>query len=177
MLTRALHIQRICEDIAYKEVPVLNCFWNFTTQKKHFSLLNSDTTGDLAIIGAGFTGISAAYHPAQKKMSVVLLNAETQMFGVTGRKGGFCCIGGGKASDAFLDQKFGKPERFLYRQAHPEAIVLVSRLLKTNEIDADRHSNGETQLVHRPKDVEAMVDDEHTIRETYGVNSVFHRKE
>ena len=102
---------------------------------------------------------------------------EAPMFGATGRNGGFCCLGGSKASDAFLDQKFGKSERLLYRRAEAEAIALVSRLLKTNRIDADRHSDGETLMAHRPKDVEAMMNDKHTIRENYGVDPIFHPKE
>ena len=97
------------------------------------------------------------------------------MFGATGRNGGFCCLGGSKASDAYLDQKFGKPERLLYRKA--EAVALVSRLLKTNQIDADRHSDGETLMAHRPKDVEAMMNEKNTIRENYGVDPVFYPKE
>ena len=75
---------------------------------------------------------------------------EAPMFGATGRNRGFCCLGGSKASDAFLDQKFGKSERLLYRRADAEAVVLVRRLLKINRIDADRHSDGETLLTHRP---------------------------
>ena len=99
------------------------------------------------------------------------------MFGATGRNGGLCCLGGSKASDAFLDQKFGKSERLLYRRAEAEAVALVSHLLKTNRIDADRHSDGETLMAHRPKDVEAMMNDKHTIRENYGVDPIFHPKE
>ncbi len=99
------------------------------------------------------------------------------MFGATRRNGGFCCLGGSKASVAYLDQKFGKPERLLYRKAEAEAVALVSRLLKTNQIDADRHSDGETLMAHRPKDVEAMMNEKNTIRENYGVDPVFYPKE
>ena len=53
------------------------------------------------------------------------------MFGATGRNGGFCCLGGGKASDNRLDRLFGKDERLLYRAAEKEAVTLVIRFSVT----------------------------------------------
>ena len=43
---------------------------------------------DVCIIGAGFTGISAALELADKGMSVVVLEAERIGFGASGRNGG-----------------------------------------------------------------------------------------
>ena len=104
-------MKRIFEDIAYTGAPVQNCFWNVTAPSREFQTLGADQSCDVAIVGAGFTGISAAYHLAQNGVSVILLDAETPLFGATGRNGGFCCLGGSKASDAGLDRLFGKDER------------------------------------------------------------------
>ena len=170
-------MKRIFEDIAYTGAPVQNCFWNVTAPSREFQTLGADQSCDVAIVGAGFTGISAAYHLAKNGVSVILLDAETPLFGATGRNGGFCCLGGSKASDAGLDRLFGKDERLLFRQAEKEAVGLVRGLLNTNAIDADTHSSGETQLAHRPKDSAEMAETKATILENYGVEATYHPKE
>ena len=50
-------------------------------------------------------------------------------------------------------------------------------LLRTNQIDADRHFQVETRLAYRTKDVEAMMNDKGIIHENYWVDAVFHLKE
>jgi glycine/D-amino acid oxidase-like deaminating enzyme len=53
--------------------------------------LEGDVEADLAIIGAGFTGLWAAVQAKQERRDreVVLLDAETAGFGASGRNGGF----------------------------------------------------------------------------------------
>jgi gamma-glutamylputrescine oxidase len=50
--------------------------------------LDTDVTADVAIIGAGITGCSAALHLAERGYKVALLDAETIGFGASGRNGG-----------------------------------------------------------------------------------------
>ncbi len=50
--------------------------------------LYGETTADVCIIGAGFTGLSAARHLAEKGMDVVVLDAHRAGFGASGRNGG-----------------------------------------------------------------------------------------
>src|SRR5579862_2972380 len=45
-------------------------------------------TADLCIIGAGYTGLSAALHAAETGARVILLEAERVGFGASGRNGG-----------------------------------------------------------------------------------------
>ena len=44
---------------------------------------------DLAIVGGGFSGLSAALHAAEKGLSVAVLEAEVIAWGATGRNAGF----------------------------------------------------------------------------------------
>ena len=48
---------------------------------------------DVVVIGAGFTGLSAALELAESGYRVVVLEAETVGFGATGRNGGQICTG------------------------------------------------------------------------------------
>ena len=61
---------------------------------------------DVCIIGAGFTGISAALELADKGMSVVVLEAERIGFGASGRNGGQIVNGYSRDFDT-LERRFG----------------------------------------------------------------------
>lgn len=50
--------------------------------------LTGHTTADVCIIGAGYTGLSAALHMAQAGLDVVVLEASRAGFGASGRNGG-----------------------------------------------------------------------------------------
>ncbi len=50
--------------------------------------LSADMECDLAIVGAGFTGLSAALHAARERSSVVVLEASEPGWGASGRNGG-----------------------------------------------------------------------------------------
>ena len=57
--------------------------------------LEGDVTADVAIIGAGYTGLSAAYHLANvDQLDVRVLEAGAPGWGASGRNGGHCCFGG-----------------------------------------------------------------------------------
>ena len=51
--------------------------------------LAADVKADVVIIGAGFTGLSAACHLARHDISAIVLEAKTVGFGASGRNGGF----------------------------------------------------------------------------------------
>ena len=50
--------------------------------------LDTDIAVDVAIIGGGFTGLSAALHTAEKGLSVAVVEAHRVGFGASGRNGG-----------------------------------------------------------------------------------------
>lgn len=54
--------------------------------------LQGDTTADVAIIGAGFTGLWAAWYlkQAQPDLNVLVIEKEFAGFGASGRNGGWC---------------------------------------------------------------------------------------
>lgn len=54
--------------------------------------LDGDTTADVAVVGAGFTGLWTAYYllRADPSRHVVVLESQTAGFGASGRNGGWC---------------------------------------------------------------------------------------
>ncbi|SDF10124.1 NAD(P)/FAD-dependent oxidoreductase [Sulfitobacter delicatus] len=164
-------MKRIYPDFAYSEAPRANCWWDETCDAPERPSLQGDARADVVIIGGGFTGLNAALHLAQAGVQATVLEAERVGFGASGRNGGFCCLGGGMLEDAALDRKFGRDERLAWRQAEVAAIQQVEEFIAARAIDVDRHSQGETQLAHRPRDFDEMRDKLAYYAENYGVEA------
>ena len=55
--------------------------------------LNGDVAADVCVVGAGYTGLSAALNLAERGYSVVLLEDARIGWGASGRNGGQICTG------------------------------------------------------------------------------------
>ena len=76
--------------------------------------LYGHTEADVCVIGAGFTGLSAALNLAKQGFSVVVLDAHRVGFGASGRNGGQVCSGYNK-SQTWLAKSLGDaPARALW---------------------------------------------------------------
>ncbi len=162
-------MRRIFSDYAYGDGPRDGCWWDETCDMPEFGALQGDLRCDVVVIGGGFTGLSAALHLAQGGASVVLLEAQRIGWGASGRNGGFCCLGGAKASDAFLDRSFGRAGRLEWHRAEMAAVKLVDNLIAEHGLEVDRHSHGETVLAHRARDVAGLQSQVASVVENYGV--------
>lgn len=162
-------LDRIWEPQAYGAAPIADCWWADTAAIGHWPALAGDTQTDVAVIGAGFTGLSAALNLAEAGLGVTVLEAQQPFWGASGRNGGFCCLGGAKAGFVDMVRMFGKEEARGYCRAERAAVDHVAELLERLDLDVDRHSDGETQLAHRPRDFAALRDSVDHIRDVYGV--------
>ena len=170
-------MRRIFAKHAYSDDRILGNYWSDTVSDEALKRLQlkGAQKADVAIIGAGFTGLSAALALAEAGVSVKVLDAGFPGWGASGRNGGFCCLGGAKASDTMLDRQHGKPARLAYRRAEVAAVQHVANLINTHSIQADIHSNGETQLAHKASI--RFDDDARAIEESYGVTPTLHSKQ
>lgn len=164
-------MKRIYPAFAYSEAPRAGCWWDETCAAPDRKAQQGDAQADVVIIGGGFTGLNAALHLAQAGVGATVLEAERVGFGASGRNGGFCCLGGGMLDDAALDRKFGREERLGWRQAELAAIRQVEDFITIRGVDVDRHSQGETQLAHRPRDFDEMRGKLDYYAENYGVTA------
>ncbi len=99
-----------------------------------FDLLKGRTKADVCVIGAGYTGLSAALHLAEAGLDVVLLEAHRVGFGASGRNGGQ--LGSGQRQDQeTLEKMVGRDDaRHLWRLGE-EAKDLVKDLVARHQID------------------------------------------
>lgn len=149
-------MKRIFPAYTYGPGPRAGCWWDETVPAPDWPVHDGDLSVDVAIVGGGFTGMSAALHLAQQGVSVAVFEAETPGWGASGRNGGFCCKGGSKLGHAALARRYGDAAAEAYAQAEVDAVALVAELLASLGIQADVHSQGETQLAHTPRAMEAL---------------------
>ncbi|ASP19971.1 gamma-glutamylputrescine oxidoreductase [Antarctobacter heliothermus] len=158
---------RLFEPAAYG--PQGPCFWADTVPPQSWPQLESGQSRDVAVIGGGFTGLNAALRLSQAGVSVTVLEAEHAGWGASGRNGGFCCLGGSKAPDALLRNRFGPDAPLQWAKAEMAAVDHVGTLIDRHRWDVDRHSQGETLLAHKPRAFERLKTEVEDIAKTYGV--------
>lgn len=164
-------MKRIYGGFAYSDAPRAGCWWDETCAVPDRPALDGDHQCDVAIVGGGFTGISAALHLARAGVGATVLERRYVGWGASGRNGGFCCLGGGMLDNAALDKNFGRAERDAWRQSEMAAIRLVEDLINRHGIEVDRHSDGETQFAHRPRDFEGFRKEVGFYDESYGLEA------
>lgn len=110
---------------------------------------------DVAIIGAGLTGLSAARTLAKRGKSVLVLDAQAPGMGASSRNGGM--VGGGhRMSLPLMEARFGKDiATGLLREAHIESSVFVKTLMHEEAIECDYSETGRFRAFWRPEEYEA----------------------
>lgn len=163
---------RLFEPAAYG--PQGQCFWADTVPPDNWPQLDAGQNCDVAVIGGGFTGLNAALRLAQNGASITVLEADHAGWGASGRNGGFCCLGGAKAPDALLRNRFGPDAPRQWATTEKAAVAHVGELIDGHRWDVDRHSQGETLLAHKSRAFETLQTGAEDIAETYGVTPVVH---
>ncbi len=166
-------LDRIFNEYAYGDGPRAGCWWDETCELPTVPNLEGDLDVDVAVIGGGFSGICAALRLAEQGTRVAVLEANDFGWGASGRNGGFCCLGGGIAEDKDLDALHGREARLAFRRAEKQAVEKVAVFVRKKSLDVDQHSQGETKLAHRPKDVVRLLRSAKSIVENYNVEPEF----
>lgn len=118
--------------------------------------LAGDTRADVAIIGGGATGLSAALHLAQRGASVVLVEAARIGHGASGRNGGQI-IPGLRQGAADLMENFGETRGAALFHLALSARGLVVDLVARHGIDCDLALTGHLTTAVRPRDLDGFA--------------------
>jgi glycine/D-amino acid oxidase-like deaminating enzyme len=105
---------------------------------------------DVAIIGAGFTGLSAALSLARGGASVAVFDSHTIGWGASSRNGGMA-LTGLKLPTATLISRYGKEATARMYAASLESIDFVEKLLREENIGCDFARRGHLEVACKPK--------------------------
>lgn len=101
-----------------------------------FEKLTEDMSVDVAIVGAGITGITAAYLLVKQGVKVAILEAGSVLNGTTGHTTAKITAQHGLIYDELI-QHFGEDAARLYYQSHAEAIAFIQDTAVHHNIDCD----------------------------------------
>ncbi len=124
---------------------------------------------DVLVVGAGFTGMSAAMTLARAGRSVVVLEKEVLGFGASTRNGGM--IGGGhRVAFDDVSRKYGDQVAAAVLGEGKLAPAYTTDLIKHEGIDCDFVRCGRFRGAWRPRDYETIARETEILRKRLGVH-------
>jgi glycine/D-amino acid oxidase-like deaminating enzyme len=146
-----------------------NSLWMSTAVPlRAFPQLAGEIQADVVIIGAGYTGLSAAHHIAKSGLTPVVLEANRPGWGASGRNGGVITA---KFRQSFrgIDAAHGRAmARRMYEIAH-ESVEIVEELVSEFDITAARLTRtGQVKAAHNRATLEAAIDEAEWMKREMG---------
>ena len=118
--------------------------------------LDSDERCEVAIIGGGYTGLSAALHLSRLGIESRVLEAGHLGWGASGRNAGFCGIGATSLSLSRMLRRYGLEETRRFYRSQVEAVELVRSLVEEEGIDAEVTGEEELEVAHSKRAFEHL---------------------
>ncbi|MDA1099267.1 MAG: FAD-dependent oxidoreductase [Proteobacteria bacterium] len=135
-------------QVSYPKLKLPPSLWAATaTPAPDTPALDGDARADVAVVGGGFTGLSAALHLAQAGAAVAVLEGAEPGWGASGRNGGQV-IPGLKADPREILARFGPENGEAMVRASGAAADLVFDLIARHGIDCDGRQTGWIQAAH-----------------------------
>ena len=135
-----------------------------------FEPLKGETKADVCIVGAGYTGLSAALHLAKAGLDVVVVDAHRVGFGASGRNGGQLGSGQRMEQDG-LEKLMGVSDAAKLWQLGEASKNLVKDLIKTHNIDC-QYKPGVAHTASAKSDVKHLHDYAEKLQHDYGYDEI-----
>ena len=137
-------------------MPKQQVYWHTTVQMPDDSnLIPPPDKVDVAIIGGGFTGLSAARTLAKRGVRVAVLEANTIGWGASSRNGGMT-LTGLKPSMHTVIKKYGRDVARRLFQCSLESVDTVEQVVKEENIDCGFARRGHLLVANKPKHYDAL---------------------
>jgi glycine/D-amino acid oxidase-like deaminating enzyme len=122
---------------------------------------------DVAIVGAGYTGLSAARQLARAGAAVVVLEAERIGFGASSRNAGQV-LAGLKLDPAVLVARYGEAQARRFFEISLEAIDALERLIAAENIACEYEQVGHLQAAAKPSHLSAFREEQALLARVFG---------
>jgi len=122
---------------------------------------------EVAVVGAGLTGLSAALHLARKGARVEVFESESVGWGASGRNGGMATTGLSIGFRTAID-RYGLEAAKAYFLAYDDAIDTVEKLVGEEGIDCDFARTGKLTLAAKPAHLEGLRKSQQALADSLG---------
>ena len=167
-------IKRLYDDNLYRYSEPQPSYWEATAQDVQVQAppLEGDQSCDVAIIGGGYTGLSAALHLARDySTDVRVLEAGHIGWGASGRNGGFCSMGGVGVERKKLVRMVGLDNVREYSRSQVEGVELVREISSSEGIDYEENGSAELEVAHLPRAFELLQEDHDLLTRELGISA------
>jgi glycine/D-amino acid oxidase-like deaminating enzyme len=114
--------------------------------------LDGDSKTDVAIVGAGYCGLSAALHLAEAGTRVIVLEAREPGWGASGRNAGHCTPDWTYHTPDAVAAKFGRDYGERLNDLQSGAGAFVFNLIRKHGIECDARQRGTISVVRQGND-------------------------
>ena len=152
-------------------------YWEATAGRPRLKGMSLEGTQscDVAIIGGGYTGLSAAFHLARDYyVDVRVLEAGHIGWGASGRNGGFCTIGATGLSLKSQVSKFGIDETRRFYQSQMDAVNLVRDLGIEEDINFRLQGDAEFVVADSRSHFSALKHEAEMLKSQFGIGVEIH---
>jgi glycine/D-amino acid oxidase-like deaminating enzyme len=140
-------------------MPKQKIYWHTTVQMPNDSdLVPLPDKVEVAVIGGGYTGLSAARTLAKQGVRVAVLEANTIGWGASSRNGGMV-LTGLKLGMQSVMKKYGREIARQLFQCSLESIDTVEQIIREENIDCGFRRYGHLLTANKPKHYEALRQD------------------
>ena len=143
-------------------------YWHTTTRMpgdEHITALPQKV--DVAILGGGYTGLSAARTLAKQGAKVAVLEAETIGWGASSRNGGMV-LTGLKLGMPTIQKRYGRELAKHLFQYSLDSIDTVEQIVKEENIDCGFARTGHLLTANKPKHFVALQEEAEFLEKEFG---------
>src|SRR6476646_1333123 len=153
----------------WRALPSANSLWAATAEPaREFPVLSGEHQADVVIIGAGYTGLSAAHHIAKSGLRPIVLEANRPGWGASGRNGGVITA---KFRQSFrgIDAAHGRAmARRMYDIAHESTEIVEELVCEFGITSARLTRSGQVKAAHNHTTLQAAVDEAEWMKREMG---------
>jgi gamma-glutamylputrescine oxidase len=150
-------------------LPSANSLWAATAEPaREFPALSGEHQADVVIIGAGYTGLSAAHHIAKSGLSPIVLEANRPGWGASGRNGGVITAKF-RLSFREIDAVHGRAmAQRMYGIAHESTDTVEELVSEFGITSAALTRTGQVKAAHNETTLKAAIDEANWMKREMG---------